>query len=169
MKLISLLNQKGKNYFYIMHLSYDGAEKEPLWKYAREHNIIGISHREVWEYDWIKAPESVKNRISELWQNQLNIFSKRIEKNDTVIVLNGWDSILGITENIGPYKYKKELSHFKPVNGDFFCYIREVQWRKEYDYNQRYKLRNPLYGFNNTISKVKKDDKRWTKLVNLDF
>jgi hypothetical protein len=169
MKLISLLNQKGKNYFYIMHLSYGGAEREPLWKCAIEHNIIGLHHRKVWEYDWIKAPEWVKNRISKFWQNQLDIFSKEIENNDTVIILSGWDSILGIAENIGPYKYQKELTSSEQVYGDFFCYTREVQWRKNYDYNKRYKLISPLNGFNNTISKVKKGDKRWTKLVNLDF
>jgi len=169
MKLISLLNQKGKNHFYIMHLSYNGAEREPLWKYAREHNIIGISHREVWEHDWIKASDSVKNRTSKFWQNQLNIFSKEIENNDTVIIFNGWDSILGIAEIIGPYKYQKQLARFEPENGDFFCYTREIQWRKEYDYNTSYKLISPLNGFNNTISKVKQSDKRWTKLVNLDF
>ena len=169
MKLISLLNQKGKNHFYIMHLSYDGAEREPLWEYARENNIIGISHRKVWEHDWTTASELVKNRISKIWQTQLNIFSKEIENNDTIIVLNGWDSILGIAENIGPYKYQKELARFEPVYGDFFCYTREVQWRKMYNYNKRYELISPLNGFNNTISKVKKGDKRWTTLVNLDF
>lgn len=169
MKLISLLSQKGKNHIYIMHLSYDGAEREPLWNYAREHNIIGISHREVWDYDWTKAPESVKNRISKFWQNQLNIFTKDIDNNDIVVILNGWDSILGIAENIGPYKYKKELARFKPGYDDFFCYTRDVQWRIEYDYNHRYELISPLYGFNNAISKVEKSDKRWTKLANLDL
>ena len=43
MRLDNLLSNKGKKYFYIMHLSYrHGKDVKRLWNYAKDNNLIGL-------------------------------------------------------------------------------------------------------------------------------
>lgn len=169
MKLKSLLDKKRKNHFYIMHLSYNGAQRERLWNYSKAHNIIGISHRKIFKYDWVKAPKA-RNFISGLWAKQLDTFCFEIENDDIVVIMDGWNSVLGIAEDLGDYKYRPELARFHPYNGDFFCYTRQVgNWVKRYNYGDGYQLKSQLIGFNNTISKLDDGGKWWTSLITTEF
>jgi len=169
-KFKSLLDEKGKDHFYIMHLTYGGYCKEWLWNYAKENNIIGMSHRDVFKYDWKKAPEPVKNCLSGIWNKQLDTFCNEMEKDDIVVMLDGWSSILGIAEQLGKYEYKPEFARYDPYNGDFFCYTRRVlEWKKVYNYNEGLKLPNPIAGFNKTITKVEYNGKFWKNFITLEI
>jgi predicted nuclease of predicted toxin-antitoxin system len=42
LRLRKLLSQIGRNYFYLMHLSYDGEDRAELWDYAYRNNLIGL-------------------------------------------------------------------------------------------------------------------------------
>ncbi len=168
MKLSTLLRTKGKDYFYIMHLSYGGGDKERLWNYAKKNNLIGISHREIIDYDWKVDSELAKNRISGIWVRQFNMFCNEMKNDDIVVILDGWHYILGIIESLGDYEYTPKLS--RHYDGDFFGYTRKVlKWTKSFDYEKRLSIQKPLYGFNNTLSEVRRDIKWWTNLSTVDF
>jgi len=175
MKLTSLLNDKKKDYFYIMHLSYDGADRKHLWECAKENNIIGLNHCGIIEHDWRRKRESLKkkNCISEIWARQLDMFhgmdKDEMGKDDIVVVLDGWSCVLGIAENLGGCNYDKNRSNCNGYSGGFFGYTRKVEWRKSYEWDKRRSLKNPVRGFNNTLSKVDKSKKWWTSLVDFDF
>jgi len=163
--LKSLLDKKEKEYFYIMHLSYDGGCKEPLWECAKENNVIGLNHCRIIEHDWRTERELVKNCISKVWARQLDMFCE-LKKDDIVVVLDGWYYILGIAEKPGECNYNKNLSNCEDYNGGFFGYTREVEWAESYEWGKRCRLSNPVRGFNNTLNIVNKDTKWWTSLTN---
>jgi hypothetical protein len=165
MKLEALLSEKEKEYFYIMHLSYNGRERERLWNHAKEKNLIGLDYPDVVTDDWIKVREAAKGSLPKIWVRQFDIFCKEMRVGDIVLVLNGWDSLLGIAEITGRrHRYDKKLSD----KGTFFDHVREVQWIRKYEYTDRLTLPQPIKGFNNTLFKVKPYTRRWLILMNLN-
>lgn len=166
MKFEALLSEKGRNYFYIMHLSYNGRERERLWNYTKEKNRIGLDYPDVVTDDWIKVRESVKGAVPKIWVKQFDMFCEEMKVGDIVLVLNGWDSLLGIAEVIQQnHKYDRNLSD----KGIFFDHTRQVRWLRKYEYMSRKKLPQPVKGFNNTLFKVKPQTQRWLILTSLNI
>jgi len=168
MKFGLMLSEKGKNYFYIMHLSYNGRKREDLWRYAKENNLIGLDAPGIVKEDWVTARmrKSVTEKLGPLWVRQFEILCNEMHRGDIVITINGWDSLLGIAEIIGrQHSYNRELS----ISENFFDHIRQVEWIRKCDYANRLSLAKPLVGFNNTLSKVSPSSPRWSMLTNLDI
>jgi len=165
-KIADLLFTRKKDYFYIMHLSYNGDERERLWNYAREHNLIGLDLPDDVTDDWIKVREKVKRSIPNIWVRQFDMFCNEMTVGDIVLTFNGWDSLLGIAEIAEcNHQYDRSLSG-KELTG-FFDHIRRVRWIREYEYTNRLPLSQPIEGFNNTLSKVKSNSRRWSYLTGL--
>lgn len=163
MNIRDLLSIKKRDYFYIMHLSYDGRQRRRLWNYAREGNLIGLSHGDVND-DWNKVQKFVA--VSDTWRRQFDTFCNRMVVDDIVLVLHGWFSLLGIAEVSKPrHRYDERLSMgVEP----FFDHVREVRWIRRFEYDNRLALPEPLEGFNNTLSIVDPTKKYWPILINLD-
>jgi len=165
-KLDEFLFKTSKDYFYIMHLSYNGHEKIRLWNYAKEKKLIGLDVPGIVTNDWSKTRELVKHRLSEIWIRQFDLFCKEMQIGDIVLVLNGWDFLLGVAEIASDdYQYNKELS----AGHIFFDHVRDVNWIFKFDYDKSPKLPHRLYGFNNTLSKVESNTERWRDLIDLDI
>ena len=166
MKLEDLLSEKGLNYFYIMHLSYNGDERERLWNYAKENNCIGLDYPDVVIDDWNEIPEADKEllQLSPIWVKQFDRFCNEMTVGDSVLVLSGWDSLLGIAEIKNRYRYDKNLSRKR----DFFDHVRPVRWIIKYEYDDRFTLPSRIV-FNNTLSRVGPNSPRWSILTNLNI
>jgi len=165
MTVRNLLSEKGNDYFYIMHLSYERRERERLWNYAERRKIIGLEHHDVND-DWNNVRESVE--ISGIWRKQFEMFCNEMKVDNLVLVLNGWDSLLGIAEVIERHhQYDENLSSGSVER--FFDHIRKVRWIRDYEYANRRRLPQPIEGFNNTLSKVKPNTHRWSILTNLNI
>jgi len=157
MKIQDLLNKKNLDYFYIMHLSYEGRERRRLWNHAKKDNIIGLQHIKINE-DWEEATSDTKNSLSNLWRSQFNYFCD-MERGDIVVVMNGYDSILGVA------KLTIDHHNFTPELWDvFFDHNRPVEWIKEYEYDNRKPLKNPIT-FRNTLALIDETSKRWNSLL----
>ena len=170
MKLGNVLLAPEKNFFYIMHLSYGGpkGERERLWNYAKDHNIIGLDYPDIVRDDWVKVRESVKRLLPKIWIRQFDIFCHEMQVGDIVVALNGWDSLLGIAEIAKPmYKFDRKLSGSE--TSGFFDHIRQVDWTKKREYANRLTLPQPIRGFNNTLSKVTPNSQRWSIFANVDI
>ena len=145
-----------------MHLSYDGEDRERLWDYAKDNNIIGLSHRDVND-NWTKVREKAKNLIGKGWVRQFDTFCG-MQKGDIVMVFHGMDSVLGVARTTeSRHEYDKKT-------GDvFFDHFRRVGWIRKYDYSGRKMLPKLLEGFSHTLSRVTSSSPRWDMLTNLDF
>lgn len=159
-KLKDLLYIKDKEYFYIMHLSYNGDMKEELWDYAKDNNIIGLSHQEV--DDWATEREFIINekRLNRGWINQFNMFCYDMNNGDIVLILDGEKYLLGIAEIDSECKVNEN------IRDEFFDHVRKVKWIEKLEYDERRKLPVQV-GFKNTLNKVKPGNIRWEKLKNL--
>lgn len=166
MKITDLL--RGNEYFYIMHLSYGkNSRRKQLWNYARQKKIIGLDHPKV-TGDWSKVKEE-KNNLSNIWMNQFdmlceNMSSRSMNNGDIVLVMAGLDHVLGIGKVIGPHRYDIAYRDRQL----FFDHIRPVEWIIEYDYEKRKKIPS-VSGFNNTLSRIEKYQKRWLLFSKLNF
>lgn len=174
MKLGDILLSKGKDYFYIMHLAYGAGrekERERLWNYAKQNRIIGLDLVDFVRNDWNDVSDSVKQLLRSqrpIWFKQFDRFCNEMTVDDLVMVLNGWDSLLGVAEISEPrYRYVKSLS--EASGGPFFDHVRSVKWRRACDYDRRLVLPEPIRGFNNTLLKVKTGTKFWSILANVDI
>jgi hypothetical protein len=166
MKFGALLSSKGKDYFYIMHLSYNGKRREDLWNYAKAHDIIGLDVPNIVKGDWLDVQETAKKSLGKGWINQFEIFCKRMGRDDIVMVFNGISSILGIARTTETrHHYDRSLSE----NSVFFDHIRQVYWERAYDYANPLKLHRPLLGFSRTLSKVTQSSPRWPILTDIDI
>jgi HKD family nuclease len=163
-----LLNQKQKKRFYIMHLSYgDDGYRDECWAYATENDLIGLSYNKVVNDDWIKirskACVKIKRVRKYIWIRQFDLFCEGIseesmEIGDLVFVFWGQSHLMGIAEVMSDHIYDKKYSK------GFFDHVRSVSWITDIDYQQ--KIRVPsLLGFDNTLSLVKENQKRWKKLL----
>ena len=157
MKLVTLLEQENLDYFYIMHLSWDGKQRRRLWNYAKQNKIIGLSQWNV-DVDWEKASSRIKNSVSNIWKSQFDYFCS-MEKGEIVVIMNGFDSILGVAEiNINQHDFDLDLADI------FFDHYREVKWIREYEYDKRKYLKNPIT-FRNTLALIDEYSKRWSSLL----
>ena len=162
MKFRSFLSKRAKDYFYIMHLSYDGEERERLWNFAKNNNVIGLSHRYVND-DWTRVRKTTGNLIGRMWVRQFDTFCG-MQKGDVVMVLNGMDSVLGVAIVTGSsYKFDDDFDDV------FFDHTRSVEWKIKFEYEHRKELPRLLYGFSHTLSRVSKTSPRWPMLTNLDL
>jgi hypothetical protein len=167
MNITDLVSTRKKDYFYIMHLSYNGDERERLWDYAREHDLIGLDLPDDVTDDWIRVREKVKGSIPSIWVRQFDIFCNEMTVGDIVLILSGWDSLLGIAEITEcNHRYDRSLSG-RELTG-FFDHIRRVRWIREYEYAHRIPLSQPIQGFNNTLSTVRPSSQRWSNLTGLN-
>jgi hypothetical protein len=90
-----------------------------------------------------------------------------MKKGDLVVVMNGWDSLLGIGKvSQCQYEYRKELSATPPI---FFDHVRQVKWELAQNYNRRILLPVRLTGFNNTLRRIDINTRFWTILSDLDI
>jgi len=165
MKITDLLS--GKNYFYIMHLSWGrNYRRKELWDFARRKKIIGLDHRNV-PGDWPTVKDRVKN-LSGHWINQFDMLCedmgpKSIDNGDIVVLMAGWDYVLGIGMVIGPHRYDITYRNRE----EFFDHVRPVEWILEYDYEKRKKI--PRVVFDKTLLRIEKGDERWQLFSSLDF
>ena len=164
MKFENLLSDRGKDYFYIMHLSYNGSKRRELWNYAKENNIIGLDASRIVRDDWTKVRHSAKRLLPDIWVRQFDTFCSEMRRGDIVLALKGWDSLLGVAEITQRHHiYNRQLS----ATEKFFDHIRQVKWIRKYEYDYRQILSKPLEGFNNTLSIVTRSSPRWSILTNL--
>ena len=127
MKFWTLLSSYKKDYFYIMHLSYNGAERERLWNYAKDNNVIGLDAPRYVKGSWLDVRETAKKSLESGWIRQFDVFcdvdKRGIHRHDIVMVLNGMKSVLGIAKVAEAFHiYDKRLS----ANEMFFDHIRKV-------------------------------------------
>ncbi|MEM3700081.1 MAG: hypothetical protein QXL57_04345 [Candidatus Bathyarchaeia archaeon] len=161
---------EGRNFFYLMHLSYGTLTEEDRrmrWNYAKNHSLIGLDLPEEVPKDWNQMSNSEKQRLRSRrpnWFHQFEIFCNEMRINDLVVVVNGWDSLLGIGKvNQSRYEYRKELRDI------FFDHVRSVEWDRAQDYDERIQLSPTLSGFNRTLLRVKANTKFWTILSNVNL
>jgi hypothetical protein len=113
----------GKDHFYLMHMNYENRSKEEeLWNFARKNHLIGLDNIRV-RGDWTTLKHRVKKNLRTPWPLQFdmlceNMHPKSMINNDIVVVMAGYDSVLGIAEVSGPHRYKPEY-----YNGVFFDHI----------------------------------------------
>jgi hypothetical protein len=174
MKLISLLS--GKDYFYVMHLSYGGSRKKECWNFARTHELIGLDRRDI-DGDWVENREKFVRRLrsdgaDHGWIKQFDLFCEGIDDEsitdaDVVVVLAGKDFVLGLGKVMGPHDF--DLS-YRDQRG-FFHHVRPVEWIVAYDYADKRKIER--IQFQNTIRRIEKnrekDQRIWSTLAKLDF
>jgi hypothetical protein len=161
--LRELLSELNRSYFYIMHLSYEGEEKERLWNYARKNSIVGLSNSHVTGY-WLDVENWARGRLDGTWIHQFDLFCKDMELGDIIIVLDGCSHLLGVGQTKeNDARYSK---HFSKV---FFDHVRYVNWIITYDFDKSALLPHPLDRFTNTLSKVEKGRKYWNELVPLQL
>jgi hypothetical protein len=165
-----LLSSEHKDHFYIMHLSYgsDKNERERLWKYATDKNMIGLDLPDVVTKDWVTLSESERQATPRNWIRQFDLFCREMHVGDYVVILNGIYSVLGIAKITEPrHRFDPTLSGKK--NNGFFDHIREkVDWIKKYPYDGC-PLPQPLT-FDNTLERVTSRSRslRWKILAMLD-
>ena len=151
-----------------MHLSYKhGKDVERLWNYAKDNNLIGLDPLIELLGEWNEVKETVKDRMSRIWINQMEMFVNEMKLNDIVVILEGWHSLLGVVEELKECEYRRELSSRRGV---FFDHVRPVaKWRRKYDYGEHPELPERVKGFNNTLSKVEHGSKRWSILTDMEI
>lgn len=162
----------GKNRFYLMHLSHGyNTRRRELWDFAREKRVIGLDNSGV-NGDWPLVRDKAAKNLPNPWPLQFNILCenmhpKSMKEGDIVVVMAGLDYVLGIGVVAGPHRYKRE---YRSENR-FFDHIRPVEWILDYPFDERCKIPR-VYGFNNTLSWVRKDhdqSSRWTLFSRLSF
>jgi len=161
MKVKDLLDDRNLEYFYIMHLSYNGYYRKEMWDYANKFELIGLDHKNV-KGNWVDIPVHIKESVSSLWFNQFELFCN-MNKGDIVLIFNGWDSLLGVGETT-THKHNFNIK----LTDVFFNHIRKINWIKKYEYAKRKLLIQPIT-FLNTLSLVTPYSKRWSSLINEDI
>jgi len=166
MKFGTLLSSREKDYFYIMHLSYNGDKREELWDYAKKNNLIGLDAPRIVKGDWVKVRETARKSLRKGWIRQFDTFCSRMQKGDLVMVLSGMDSVLGVAEIAeSRHRYDRSLSDSEA----FFDHIRQINWIRRREYRNRLMLSRPLYGFSHTLSIVTRNSPRWPILTDIDI
>jgi hypothetical protein len=166
MRFGALLTNKGIDYFYIMHLSYNGTNKSNLWNYASENNLIGLDVPGIVRANWLTVRENAKRALGKGWTNQFDTFCSRMKRNDVVMIFDGMSSILGVAEiEKATHEYDRTLSQRRV----FFDHIRDVRWIRKNDFKNPIRLRSPLYGFRNTLTIVPRSSPRWPILADIEI
>jgi hypothetical protein len=162
-KLAEFLSELGKNHFYIMHLSYAGEDKERLWVYGQENDLIGLDHELVTDY-WLRIKDRVKYQLDGVWVHQFNLFCEDMQVGDIVLVLDGCEYLLGIAEikeNVARYR--------RNLLGVFFDHVRFIHWILAYDYDKSAPLPHALDKFTNTLRRVDPGKRYWDDLAPLEI
>jgi len=148
-----LLRKIGKEYFYLMHLSWEGRDRERLWNFAVKKRVIGLDLYSPVNVNrrWDQFPERQKKEVGRKWRTQFELFAK-MQNDDCVLVFSGKTHLLGIGLAKDPYL-------FKPKFSAFFRHIRNVNWLLKYDWQDR--IYFPLRAFSNTISYVDESSRYW--------
>jgi len=148
-----LLRKIGKEYFYLMHLSWEGRDRERLWDFAVKKKVIGLDHyrRVNVNRRWDQFPEKQKKKVGRKWRTQFELFAK-MQNDDCVLVFSGKTHLLGIGLSRDPYLFKPELTNF-------FRHVRNVSWLLKYEWQDRTYF--PLRAFSNTISYVDESSRYW--------
>jgi hypothetical protein len=161
--LRELLSELNRSHFYIMHLSYEGEDRERLWNHARKNNIVGLSNSYVSGY-WLDVEKWARSRLDGTWIHQFDLFCKDMELGDIILVLDGCARLLGVGQTReNDARYSKRFSRV------FFDHIRYVSWIITHDFDASAPLRYPLDRFTNTLSKVEKGKKYWNELSPLQL
>jgi len=171
LNLETFLAENLKNYFYIMHLSYNGRERERLWKYAKEEELIGLDHPGKVYDDWKELRSEIirDKRLPPIWIKQFDTICYQMKKGDIVVILEGWHSWLGIAEVTDDcHNYRPDINNKNNPRG-FFDHIRNVRWRVAHEYGKQPGLPNHVIGFNNTLYRVEKGTNRWKLLATISW
>jgi len=174
MKITDLLS--GKDYFYIMHLSYgSNKRRKDMWDFARQKKVIGLDRSDV-EGDWAIIREEAEKYLRSInchqWVKQFDMFCEDMNpesmtNGDIIVLMAGKESVLGICEVIGPHGYNPVYR----LQEQFFDHTRPVKWIIEYDYQKRKKI--PFVEFQNTLRRIErnrpKDQTLWSLFSNLSF
>jgi len=170
-----LLASERMDYFYMMHLSYNGRDRERLWTYALRERIIGLDLPDIVTRDWVTLSEPDRERAGEHWIRQFDLFCKstrpciQMHEGDYVMILNGTYSLLGIARIAEPrHHYDQNLSDDENNPDPFFDHFRIVDWIKKYPYDG-YHLPEKLT-FDGTLERVtpRTRSPRWRVLTNID-
>ena len=166
MKIGDLLSERRRKRCYIMHMSYNGTREQELWDYAKNNNVIGLDFPRYVKDDWSRVREWATRFVGKTWTRQFDVFCNEMTVHDIVIVLKGWDSLLGVAEITDPgHTYDRNLSKSE----QFFDHTKTVEWIRAYEYEEAQPLRKPLRGFNNALSKVMPQSTRWKMLTNANI
>ena len=151
-----LLHELEKDYFFMMHLSYKGKEKERLWNFAIQNELIGLQRKSVND-DWAKIRDHIIDKIDGVWIYQFDRFCRcgprkeeGMDIGDIVIILDGQRFLLGIAQIIGEHKFCGKLKHI------FFDHVRPVLWKYELNYEDRLPI-NQLESFSKTLKRIEQD------------
>jgi hypothetical protein len=162
LRLGKLLPRIGRNYFYLMHLSYGGEDRAELWDYAYRNNLIGLDYEGVDE-DWLTIPESNRNKIvpTRDWYRQFKLFCEDMRVGDCVLVTAGMvpSYLLGVGLVDSPYFFDEKYRE------KFFGHVRYVRWILKYRYDD--KVRINAY-FRKTLLRIDSKCKLWN-LINLNL
>ena len=159
-----------ESHFYLMHLSFNGQQREDLWKYAQEHDVIGLDYPRIVDRNWNFFNKQLMLPKHKVWFKQFEMFCNEMPREDNalVIVVSGWDSILGIGRiHQAQYQYDKRLSD----DGIFFDHYMKIKWLPKYskNYADRIMLDQRLSGFNRTLIKVEPGTRFWEILSEVDL
>lgn len=166
----------GKEYFYIMHLSYgSNSRRKDMWDFARQKKVIGLDREDV-EGDWATIRKDAEKYLRSIncnqWVKQFDMFCEdmgpeSMVNGDIVVLMAGKEHVLGIGEVIGPHGYNLAYRLLE----QFFDHIRPVKWIIEYDYQERKKI--PYVEFQNTLRRIErnrpKDRMLWSLFSSLHF
>ena len=84
---------------------------------------------------------------------------------DIVLVLCGWNFLLGIAKLTSKHSYRPELAVSR--GDEFFDHVRRVEWIEKCKFEDRIEIPS-VKGFNNTIAIVKDGSDRWSRLISID-
>jgi len=154
-----------------MHLSYglNKKERERLWKYATEKNMIGLDLPDIVTRDWVTLSESEREMAGPHWIRQFDRFCNEMHKGDFVVILNGIYSLLGIAKITEPTHHFDPYLSSKENPNPFFDHIREnVEWIKKYPWDGC-TLPQPLT-FDGTLDRATSRSRspRWRVLTMID-
>lgn len=161
--LRTLLAKLDRDHFYIMHLSYEGEEKERLWKYARKNSLIGLSNSLVTGY-WLDVEDQARSRLDGVWIHQFDLFCKDMELGDIVLILDGCTRFLGVAQT-----KENDARCSSRFSKTFFDHIRYVNWIAAYDFDRAFLLPHPLDKFSNTLCRVDKGKRFWKELASISI
>ena len=165
-KIGNLLSEKRRKRCYIMHMSYNGSKQQELWEFAKNNDVIGLDFPRYVKDNWLRVREWAMRFVGKTWTRQFDVFCSEMGAHDIVLVLKGWDSLLGVAEIAdSEHTYDESLSKTE----QFFDHTRRVEWIKAYEYEDAQPLPKPLRGFNNALSKVMPQSKRWKTLTNINI
>jgi hypothetical protein len=161
-----LLSNNNRDRFFIMHLSYNGKNKTKLWNYAVENELIGLDVPGIVPDNLSIIRRKVTNELGKGWTRQFNCFCDIMRKGDFVMVFDGMSAILGVAKNkTANHRYDRSLSQ----NKQFFDHIRDVEWIRKSEFIRPIRLKKPLYGFSNTLTRVPSGSPRWPILTLIEI